>query len=422
MTRSAPRAVLLLALTSLIAALALPLLWWLSRPVEPGPFYARQGTDLPAKARPGHLIRHATFDTAVPAGAQARRILYATTDVNGAPALASAVVLHGDGPTGQANSARPVILWTHGTTGVQPGCAPSLLPEPFANVPALQQALAQGWVIVAPDYMGLGTTGPHPYLIGPGQAHSALDAVRAVRQLPGPRTSDQTVVWGHSQGGHAALWTGIVAPGYAPDVPLSGVAAAAPATDLPALIERIQHTPVGRIMTSYVLQAYSATYPDVGFDAYVRGPVARVLARDMASRCLSGGQALFSVAEALALGGSIFAAAPTQGQLGQRLSDNTPDRALTSPVLIAQGEDDDLVLPDVQASWVQRRCRDGQAIEFVRYPRHDHLSLVTEGSPFSKDLIAWTQARLQGQPTPASCQTSVWTQSTASPAHAGSSL
>lgn len=417
MIRSVPRAVLVLACVLLTTTLVLPLLWWLSRPVEPGAFYH---PGRPAEPRPGLLLRQEALETSaavMPAGTLAQRILYATTDAHGVPAWASAVVLHA---SGLAPGPHPIILWTHGTTGVEPGCAPSLLPSPFAHVPALRQALAQGWLLVAPDYMGLGTPGPHPYLIGQGEARSALDAVRATRQMKGITPGAQTVVWGHSQGGHAALWTGILAPGYAPDVPLSGVAAAAPATDLPTLIERIQHTPVGRIMTSYVLQAYSAAYPEVSFDAQTRSPLASVLARDMASRCLSGGQALFSVAEALVLGGSIFGPSPTQGELGRRLRDNTPNGPLASPVLIAQGEVDDLVLPDVQAGWVQRRCREGQVIDFVRYPQHDHLSLVADGSPFSEDLIAWTQARLQNMPPPTACQASVREPTIASTASAGS--
>jgi hypothetical protein len=43
------------------------------------------------------------------------------------------------------------------------------------------------------------------------------------------------VVSGH--GGHAALWTGILAPTYAPDVTLDGVAALAPAGNLPSPVE-----------------------------------------------------------------------------------------------------------------------------------------------------------------------------------------
>jgi pimeloyl-ACP methyl ester carboxylesterase len=86
-------------------------------------------------------------------------------------------------------------------------------------------------VIVATDYVGLGTAGPHPYLIGQGEARSVLDSVRAARQMPQLSLQPATVVWGHSQGGHAALWAGALAPSYAPDVHVLAVAALAPASD-----------------------------------------------------------------------------------------------------------------------------------------------------------------------------------------------
>ena len=39
--------------------------------------------------------------------------------------------------------------------------------------------------MVAPDYVGMGTKGPTPYLIGIGEPYSSLDAARAAHQLPG---------------------------------------------------------------------------------------------------------------------------------------------------------------------------------------------------------------------------------------------
>ncbi len=328
-------------------------------------------------------------------------MLYTTTDAHGEPALASAIVMRlGAQP---APLGHPTVLWTHGTTGVQPGCAPSVLSEPFVNVPALAGALEKGWAIVAPDYMGQGTTGPHPYLIGEGQARSALDALRAAGQLPPVKLAAPAVVWGHSQGGHAALWTGILAPTYAPELRIAGVAAAAPATDLLPLIDRVQHTLVGRIMTAYVLHAYSAVYADVSFEAYPRSHWARLLAQDMASRCLASPAALFSIGEAALLSGSLFGLPPTEGPLAAQLAANTPDRALPQPVLVAQGLADDLVLPEVQSRWVQRRCAQGQAIEYRPYDGLDHLSLVAPESRFSADLIAWTQARFAGEPHRANC-------------------
>ena len=50
------------------------------------------------------------------------------------------------------------------------------------------------------------------------------------RELSKNTASNRFAVWGHSEGGHAALFTGELAARYAPDLKLVGVAAAAPAT------------------------------------------------------------------------------------------------------------------------------------------------------------------------------------------------
>src|SRR5262245_59502212 len=154
-------------------------LWWVSRPAGPDAFYTPPASSKPQNV-PGQLLRQEVLERGVPSSARAWRILYTTTDTFGKPAVASAVVM-------AARSAQegplPVVAWAHGTTGVVPGCAPSLLEDPFAHVPALPQLLEHGWLYVATDYTGLGTAGPHPYLIGSGQARAVLDAVRAARGM-----------------------------------------------------------------------------------------------------------------------------------------------------------------------------------------------------------------------------------------------
>jgi alpha-beta hydrolase superfamily lysophospholipase len=370
--------------------------WWLARPATPDAFH------LPAAGRPagpGALLRQEAFVRGVPAGAQAWRMLYTTTRSDGTPAVASAIVV---ASTVSRGDRRPVITWTHGTTGVVPGCAPSLLEDPFANVPALRELIDSGWVYVATDYVGLGTSGPHPYLIGEGEARSALDSIRALRQMEGLQVGDDTVVWGHSQGGHAALWTGIVAPRYAPEVNILGVVAVAPASDLPSLIDAIQATPVGRIMSAFVLRSYAAAYPDVEMDAYVAG-WQRLLASDISGRCLAGREALFSVAEALLAGGSIFDKAPTSGPFGARLAENIPNGPLHEPLLIAQGLADDLVRPDVQARFVRKLCAAGEELDYRTYPGRDHLSVVAPDSPLTRDLVQWTLDRFDKAPMSANC-------------------
>jgi pimeloyl-ACP methyl ester carboxylesterase len=368
-------------------------------PPAPDAFYESPAA---VPAEPGTLLRAEPFTRVVPSGTQVWRILYTTTRSEHVPAIASAIVLAPREPTSEP---RPVVAWTHGTTGVAVGCAPSVLPAPFpfdATVPALPQLIAARWILVATDYVGLGTAGGHPYLIGESEGRSALDAIRAVRQMSDVKVDTRTVVWGHSQGGHAALWTGILAPRYAPELRIAGVAALAPATDLGPLMAVAQHTPVGKIMASFVMTAYSDTYRDVGFGEYV-GPVTR--ARAMASRCISGPGAVLSLLTSLTMEREFFVRSPGEGPLSRRFQENVPTGAIPSPLLIAQGLRDDLVLPAVQERFVRERCTAGQALQYRTYTGRRHLSLVAADSPLTQDLVQWTRDRFAGVAPEAGCRT-----------------
>jgi uncharacterized membrane protein HdeD (DUF308 family) len=361
-------------------------------------FYSAPGS---VPSRPGVLVRSEPFTRGVPDDWRAWRILYTTSRDDGVPALASGLVIAAkDAPPGP----RPVIAWAHGTTGVAPQCAPSVLESRWGPdiIPGLNQVIRRGWVIVATDYIGLGTKGPHPYLIGQGEARSVLDSVRAARRMPQLALATKTVVWGHSQGGHAALWAGEIAPTYAPDVNVVGVAALAPASDLKALVDDVRNTLEGRIISAYVLTAYSQNYRDVSFDHYVR-PAARFLVREAAKRCLDLPEAIPSAATIGLSRQPIYAVDPLGGAMGRRLAENTPTRPIRVPVLIAQGLEDPLVRPTVQRAYVNQRCHAGQSIEYRTYNHRDHLSLLWPGSSLVPYLLAWTQARFAGRATSARC-------------------
>lgn len=211
------------------------------------------------------------------------------------------------------------------------------------------------------------------------------------------------MVWGHSQGGNSALWAGMRAPAYAPELKLAGVAALAPASDLRELVEEGQATILGKIVSAYVMHAYSAVYPDVRPVDYM-GWWSRVLADDIARRCLGGAETLFSVAEtALLPRGGMFSRDAASGPLGARLEQNTPRGPIRAPLLIAQGQDDEAVLAKMQQTYVRSRCPAGQPVDFLSYPGIGHLSLVAEGSPLTADLMAWTRDRFAGVPPSPGC-------------------
>ena len=169
-----------------------------------------------------------------PFNADAYRVLYRSTGLHGEPIAVSGVVIVPKGvpPAG----GRPIVAWAHPTTGIVDRCAPSLARAFFRSVQGLQDMMNRGYAVAATDYPGLGTPGVHPYLVGESEARAVIDSVRAARSVPGVGDGRSFAVWGHSQGGQAALFTGLLASTYAPDLNLVGVAAAAPATELRSLM------------------------------------------------------------------------------------------------------------------------------------------------------------------------------------------
>ncbi|NLP54239.1 alpha/beta fold hydrolase [Acinetobacter baumannii] len=127
----------------------------------------------------------------------------------------------------------PIVVWAHGTTGVADACAPSKAALADSTKDLISKLLAAGYVVVAPDYEGLGTPGIHPFLNVKSEAFSITDAVVAARNYLSQRnllTSKKWVTVGHSQGGHAALG----AAQYASRAQLDykGTVAVAPASNL----------------------------------------------------------------------------------------------------------------------------------------------------------------------------------------------
>ena len=99
--------------------------------------------------------------------------------------------------------------------------------------------LKRSWVVVKTDYEGLGTPGPHPYLVGTSEARGAADIVTAARQLD-PGIGRRWAVMGHSQGGHAALFAASLAQAWIPDLDLIGAVAIAPAGSAHDMIARLR--------------------------------------------------------------------------------------------------------------------------------------------------------------------------------------
>ena len=157
---------------------------------------------------------------------------YNMTNVQGKTAEATAMVIFPKAI--QPKDGYRVVVWEHGTVGVGDSCAPSNnLINPRFRILA-DSLLAAGYVIVAPDYEGLGTSGVHPYLNLSSEAKSALAAVKAVKDHYGTQLKGEWMSIGQSQGGHASLGTAEFANA---DVSYKGAVAGAPASSLGTIIQ-----------------------------------------------------------------------------------------------------------------------------------------------------------------------------------------
>ncbi|SDE62125.1 Uncharacterized membrane protein HdeD, DUF308 family [Blastococcus fimeti] len=354
---------------------------------------------------PGQLLRAEPYDGELPQGLVAYRILYTTTADDGVPGLASGVVAV---PAETAGRPVPLVAWAHGTVGVARACAPSLgryaiTPE---GMPAMDSLARNGWGMVATDYIGQGTEGDFPYLIGQGEGRSVLDSVRAAHQLEELDLAPETVIWGHSQGGHAALWAGQLAPTYAPDVDVVGTAALSAASDPLALAELVTAHPgaLGASLgISFVLAAYSWTYPDISLDDV--NPAARTLVEEAAARCTGDPGTLVTVLTGVAVSRDtpILRADPATGAVGRRLRENVPLGPWPAPLFIGQGTTDEVIAARLQDDYVARLCAAGRPLTYTRYPDRTHMGVLEPDSPLNADLEQWTQDRFAGLPQANTC-------------------
>lgn len=346
---------------------------------------------------PGTLLRLEALGTEV-AGAHSYRMLYVTEDGQGNAAVASGMAFV---PVQNATIPRPMVVWAHGTTGQGYSCAPSRSAEPLSQLSEfIPTAITRGWAVAAPDYLGLGTPGLEQYLLKEQEVRDTVNSIRALQSIPGSETGNNFAVFGHSQGGHTALWTGHLSKQFAPELNLVGVAASAPAAELTSIIDHQWNSVVGWVIGPEVMRSWPAGYPNLPVNSLLTKAAQNNYQR-MAQECIANAAVEGQIRQEL-FNESFFVENPANNPIwALALADQTPPPFPANlPLMLVQGTADQVVLAgpnaDLQESW----CATGSTINALWLGGVDHLKAAQVAGP---SVTAWLADRFAGETPPNTC-------------------
>jgi pimeloyl-ACP methyl ester carboxylesterase len=361
-------------------------------PAANGANGAKATTGKPGK--PGTLISATPFSAGIRT-ADAYKVRYWSQAVNGNPievtglAFIPKVALPAGG--------WPVLSFAHGTVGLADRCAPSAANKLGSIESALAGVLTGlGLAVVQTDYEGLGTDGRHPYLNGESEGRGVLDIVRAAQQIKPSALSKRTIIWGHSQGGHAALFAGEIAPKWAPELQLLGVIAGAPPSQLTNIADSIENSPF-RGYLFMVAAGLNAADPTLPLDkALTKKGLDTLGVVDTGCNAQ-----VFKAFSAGPLDDYVIRSALNESPWREALLANEPgNRKITAPVLIIHGDKDEQIPIQTSATLRSKMCKLGISVDRKVYRGADHggAALV---SLF--DVSGWIAQRLAGTKPTTSC-------------------
>ena len=226
--------------------------------------------------------------------------------------------------------------------------------------------------------------------------------MRAAHSLPGVGDGNSFAVWGHSQGGQASLYTGLIAKTYAPELRLVGVAAAAPATALVTLMGDDFKSSGGKNLTAMTLWSWSRVY-GAPIDKVVV-PEAMPTVDRLSNECI---ESIFDILERRQTEKPLeqqFLSVPNIAtvQPWRSLAMRNTPRTLSPqiPLFLAQGTTDNIVRPEVTRAYMQRQCMAGGKVAMMWVPGVGHGFVAKDSADAA---VSWMMDRFAGRPAPSDC-------------------
>ncbi|CAL8579855.1 hypothetical protein XPA_005585 [Xanthoria parietina] len=321
----------------------------------------------------------------IPSATALSRILYQSEDLTGKRVPASAFILWPYVPRSQPDG-HAVVVWAHGTSSITVEGAPSNHKNLWQHFLGPYPLALQGYVVVAPDYAGLGVqedaTGTpivHQYLACPSHANDAIYAVKAAQETF-PELSQNFVVIGHSQGGGTA-WATAQRQAEKPTAGYLGAVAISPVTTLLS-----QPEPFRSALATAICPGLTSTFPQFRPED--------ILTED-GQRCLrviteSGAGVASSIA--ILFGAKLLKEDWAQNEYVKRywaLISNG-GKAFDGPLLVMHGEADETLSVDATNEAVAKTAAlvPASSLEYITLPDVTHAPALQASQSIWMDWIS----------------------------------
>ncbi|WP_238846901.1 lipase family protein [Nocardia arthritidis] len=360
---------------------------------DPDPFYAAPA-DI-GNYRAGDVVRSRQIPAPGFLGATAWQLLYRSTNSAGEPIGAVTTLLL---PLGGGGN-RPLVAYQPFINSLGLQCAPShgLFTGEVKEAPALNLLLARGWAVSVADHLGPDSA----YGAAKMSGRIVLDGVRASKRFaPAGLTDSPVGLAGYSGGGMATGFAAALAPEYAPELPIVGVAEGGVPVNIGKLALELSGQPNVLFGLGFAgAVGLEREYPkEMALDGWLN-PAGEQLRGRIANACTE----------------EIVASAANK-----RFSDyfsGTPDDVNTAQIRILHENSletfngvprvplyqwhgsADVVSPQLAREVAQRYCRAGTPVLFEMLPGADHGTAMLN----APKGIAYLADRFDGRPAPSNC-------------------
>ena len=329
----------------------------------------------------------------IPVPVKSTQMLIRSTDAKGRPMATVSTLME---PQTLYLGKRPLLSYQPATDSLGDECEPSYLLQVGLEkeLPLMALGLLKGWAVVVTDYQGP----RHAYGPGRMEGQATLDGIRAAERLAGTGlsgTSTPVGMMGYSGGALATGWAAELAPTYAPELKIKGVAAGGTPSDLRAAGELIDGGPFSGLFLGAAV-GMSREYPEM---LPLMNEAGQQMIDQIGDLCYAAMSAFFPFRRL-----EEFTNVPDpldHPTVAAILAENKMGGAApTAPVYLYHSVFDELIpygsALELRDDW----CSQGATVQFGTSYASEHVILAVSGAP---GAVGFLGARFLGLPAPDNC-------------------